>query len=61
MPKKPRDQRYQLWGWYVFVGSAFFFIGASLRNGDWLSLLASVLFLVGCILFLVPLHMPPEE
>jgi hypothetical protein len=46
---------YQRWGWYIFILSAGFYIVASLRNGDWLSLLGSVCFLGACVLFLVPL------
>jgi len=41
-------------GWVVFILSAFAFIASSLRSGDILGLLGSVLFLIACIIFLIP-------
>jgi len=48
-------QRVQLWGWILFIGSAIFFMAASLRAGDPLSLIGGALFLVACFVFLAPL------
>ncbi len=50
-----RERRFNLWGWIGFVVCAGFFIAASLRSGDWLALAASVIFLFGCLLFIIPL------
>ncbi|MDP6874456.1 MAG: hypothetical protein QF521_13080 [Alphaproteobacteria bacterium] len=41
-------------GWILFTASALFFAYAALRAGDWLNLIASLLFLVACLVFLVP-------
>lgn len=49
------ELKLQLWGWGLFILSAGFFTAASIRAGDMLSLLGSLLFLVACILFLIPL------
>jgi len=49
------QHRYLLWGWILFIGSAIFFMIASFRVGDLLSLTGSTLFLVACFVFLVPL------
>ena len=42
-------------GWWLFLASAIFYILSAWRAGDWISLTASCLFLVACLLFLVPL------
>ena len=52
---QPLHHRFQLWGWILFVFSALFFIASSLRAGDLLSLLGGLLFLIACIVFLIPL------
>jgi hypothetical protein len=49
------ERQYQLWGWYLFLASAGFFLAASLLSGDWVTLGGSLFFLLGCILFLIPL------
>ena len=54
-PKKSREHRYNLWGWILFVVCSGFFIASSVRSGDWLALAASIIFLFGCLLFIVPL------
>ncbi|MCA8928091.1 MAG: hypothetical protein KDC18_08465 [Alphaproteobacteria bacterium] len=41
-------------GWLLFVASAIFFIVASARSGDIISLIACILFFVACIAFMVP-------
>ncbi|MEO1066812.1 MAG: hypothetical protein AAFW47_05470 [Pseudomonadota bacterium] len=53
--KKRTDFLFQLSGWVLFIVSALFFIGASLRAGDVLALLGSIAFFVACFIFLVPL------
>lgn len=49
------ELKLQLLGWILFILSASFFIAASIRAGDVLSLLGSLLFLFACFVFLVPL------
>ncbi len=46
--------RWSFAGWLLFVASAIFFVVASARSGDIISLIASMLFLVACIAFMVP-------
>ncbi|CAN5562656.1 hypothetical protein BH24ACT22_BH24ACT22_19070 [soil metagenome] len=47
-----KSDRLELWGWILFVVSAFFFIAASLRTGDIVGLLGGLSFLIGCGVFL---------
>ena len=49
------QHRFQLWGWILFVFSAIFFIAASYRAADPVSLIGGLLFLIACFVFLVPL------
>ena len=41
-------------GWALFVLSALSFITSSLRSGYTAGLIGAVLFLVACLLFLIP-------
>jgi len=50
-----RSEKYQLWGWILFLICALFFIASSLQNGDRFALIASLVFFVACIVFMVPL------
>ena len=52
---KTTQDRFHLWGWILFVLSAMFYIVSSLRAGDPLSLAGGSLFLLACLVFLVPL------
>lgn len=52
--------KFQLGGWILFILSASFFTAASIRVGDVLSLLGSLLFLFACFLFLIPLVLLPR-
>ena len=54
------ELKFQLWGWALFILSASFFVAASIRVGDVLSLLGSLFFLFACFLFLIPLVMRRE-
>jgi uncharacterized membrane protein YtjA (UPF0391 family) len=49
------ELKFQLWGWIVFIGCSVLFVVSSIRNRDVLSLVASILFLVGCVIFMIPL------
>jgi uncharacterized protein YciI len=50
-----RERTYQLWGWILFVLCAFLFIASSIRGADILSLSASIVFLIACAIFMIPL------
>lgn len=50
-----QEIRYQLAGWILFIICAIFFIVSSLKNHDILTFLGSVIFLIACIVFLIPL------
>jgi hypothetical protein len=52
--KAKSHDRYQLSGWLLFVGSALFFIASSIRAGDMIGLMGGLLFLIACIVFLIP-------
>ena len=52
---KGEDFKYQLVGWIVFIVCAIFFIAASLKNHDMLTFIGSVIFLIACIVFLIPM------
>ncbi len=52
---KISDLGYQLAGWTLFVLCAACFIVSSVQHGDLLALVGSAIFLVACIVFLVPL------
>ena len=57
MPKDrfKQEVKYHLAGWVVFIICAVLFIASSLKSGDILMLVASVVFLAACIIFLIPL------
>lgn len=42
-------------GWLIFVASALAFITSSVRSGDVPSLVGGIFFLVGCLIFLIPI------
>ena len=47
--------KYQLTGWILFILCSGFFIASSLNNGDPLALIASLIFLAACVIFVIPL------
>ena len=49
------EKQFHLAGWLLFVVCAVFFIAQNLLHSDVLGLIGSVVFLFGCIVFLVPL------
>ena len=53
--QKEQESKLQLVGWILFVLCAFFFIVSSLKNRDTLTFIGSVLFLISCIVFIIPL------
>ena len=50
-----QESKQQLVGWILFVLCALFFIASSLRNRDVLTFIGSVIFLISCIVFIIPL------
>jgi len=44
----------ELWSWMLFLFSAVFFVISALRSGDIAGLIGTVLFLLACIVFLLP-------
>ncbi|MCD6486104.1 MAG: hypothetical protein J7K35_02085 [Syntrophobacterales bacterium] len=50
-----QETKYQLAGWILFVICAIFFIASSLKNHDLLAFAGGVIFLIACIVFLIPL------
>ena len=50
-----RQNHFQLWGWILFIVSALFFMAASIRADDPVSLIGGALFLAACFVFMVPL------
>ena len=55
-----KDKKFELWGWLLFVVSALFFIAASIRSGDMVSLLGGIFFLLACLVFLAG-YIDPDE
>ena len=49
-----RNETINIIGWILFVFSALAFIASSLRAGDMVGLAGGVLFLVACLIFLIP-------
>ena len=48
------ERRIHIAGWILFILSALGFIVSSLRNGDIPGIAGGVLFLAGCLVFLIP-------
>jgi len=66
MKKNQKNQigqeiKYQLAGWIFFVICAIFFIASSLKNHDLLAFIGGVIFLIACIVFLIPLVRPNKK
>ena len=52
---KKSDRIYHVWGWILFIICAGFFIVSSVKDGNLFSLFGSIVFLIACFVFLVPL------
>jgi predicted membrane channel-forming protein YqfA (hemolysin III family) len=50
-----KTRKLHLIGWVLFVVCALFFIASSIVNKDLLTFVGSLVFLVACIVFLIPL------
>jgi len=53
--------KYQLAGWILFVICSIFFIASSLKNNDMVIFTGSIIFLIACIVFLIPLVKPGKK
>ena len=51
----PQDLKLQLFGWILFILCALLFLASSIRNQDWIAFFASLVFLVACFVFMIPL------
>jgi len=47
--------KYHIAGWILFIICAIFFLVSSLKNRDILTFIGSAIFLIACIVFLLPL------
>jgi uncharacterized membrane protein YhaH (DUF805 family) len=52
-----REARFHLWGWLLFVVCAGFFIASNIESNDILGLIGSIIFLIACVVFIVPFAM----
>ena len=50
-----RELKSQLLGWILFVICAVLFIAAGVRAQDVLTIAASIVFLLACVVFIIPL------
>ncbi|MFC2020273.1 cytochrome oxidase subunit III [Chloroflexota bacterium] len=55
------EHKFNLAGWILFVVCAGFFIISAIKAGDIWYLIGSVIFLSGCILFIIPLVIRSSE
>lgn len=58
MNHQNKDASFHLAGWVLFVVCASLFLYVAVRDGDMLMALASLVFLAGCVVFLIPLLFP---
>ena len=52
---RDKENNYHLAGWLLFVMCAVLFIASALKNGDVTGLIGSIVFLLGCVVFIIPL------
>jgi len=50
-----KNLRWQLYGWILFVACALLFIAASIVGREPLVLAGSLIFLLACLFFIIPL------
>ena len=58
---KKQEIKFHLWGWILFLVCAAFFIAASVESGNTASLVGSIIFLIACVVFLIPLIKKGKE
>jgi hypothetical protein len=52
---KNRERKFHLGGWILFLVCAGFFIASSIDQNSILGLIGSIIFLVACVVFIIPL------
>jgi len=55
MSHQDKDAGFHLAGWILFLVCAFLFLYVAIRDSDVVLALASLVFLAGCVAFLIPL------
>jgi uncharacterized membrane protein YhhN len=53
--------KYQVAGWVLFIVCALLFMASSWRNHDTLTFIGSAIFLIACIVFLIPIFFKPKD
>jgi len=49
------ERKFHLCGWILFIVCAGFFIASSIEGGSILGLVGSTIFLIACVVFIIPL------
>ena len=52
--KLERERRFQLFGWMIFVVCSILFIVSGVATGSPWGVAGSIVFLMGCVIFLIP-------
>ena len=52
---RSRERKFHLGGWILFVVCAGFFIASNIEVDNLLGLAGSIIFLVACVAFIIPL------
>jgi hypothetical protein len=50
-----KERKFNLYGWLLFVVCSFFFIADSIIAGSVTGIIGSIIFLLACVVFLIPL------
>ena len=53
--KRNRERKFHLSGWILFMVCAGFFISSAIKADDILVLAGSIIFLGGCVVFIIPM------
>ena len=53
--KRKKEAKIQLIGWLLLILCAIFFLASGIKNQDVLAIIGSVIFLIACIVFMLPL------
>jgi hypothetical protein len=61
MNHQNKEAPFHLVGWILFLACAFLFLYVAVRDSDVILALASLVFLAGCIAFLIPLLMKDRK
>jgi len=59
--KMTSETKYQVAGWVLFIICAIFFMASSWKNHDTLTFIGSIIFLIACIVFLIPIFSKPKN